>query len=141
MQAIIPLFRLKEILHNTYQEIMILPTGASRFEEALQMGFETCHYLKKLGNAVLGLPYVLASLSFSYEIFVLKFDNNHPVKSLQMAEFDHKAGYRHIDCAMVYDNEKEPRSCSRAMKAVGVVEATCEEIFELVMSMDGTRFE
>ncbi|KAF9625002.1 hypothetical protein IFM89_016998 [Coptis chinensis] len=34
-----------------------------------------------------------------------------------------------------------PRSCSRAMKAVGVVEATCEEIFELVMSMDGTRFE
>lgn len=35
----------------------------------------------------------------------------------------------------------QPRSCSRAMKAVGVVEGTCEEIFELVMSMDGTRFE
>ncbi|KAL9451056.1 hypothetical protein AB3S75_012746 [Citrus x aurantiifolia] len=34
-----------------------------------------------------------------------------------------------------------PRSCSRAMKAVGVVEASCEEIFELVMSMDGTRYE
>ncbi|KAM6556495.1 hypothetical protein CsatB_003514 [Cannabis sativa] len=34
-----------------------------------------------------------------------------------------------------------PRSCSRAMKAVGVVEASCEQIFELVMSMDGTRFE
>ncbi|XP_043694944.1 protein ENHANCED DISEASE RESISTANCE 2-like isoform X2 [Telopea speciosissima] len=34
-----------------------------------------------------------------------------------------------------------PRSCSRAMKAEGVVEATCEEIFELVMNMDGTRFE
>ncbi|XP_031282490.1 protein ENHANCED DISEASE RESISTANCE 2 isoform X2 [Pistacia vera] len=34
-----------------------------------------------------------------------------------------------------------PRSCSRAMKAVGVVEASCEELFELVMSMDGTRFE
>ncbi|KAJ0252681.1 Protein ENHANCED DISEASE RESISTANCE 2-like [Hirschfeldia incana] len=34
-----------------------------------------------------------------------------------------------------------PRSCSRAMKAVGVVEATCEEIFKLVMSMDGTRYE
>ncbi|XP_028759477.1 protein ENHANCED DISEASE RESISTANCE 2 isoform X1 [Neltuma alba] len=34
-----------------------------------------------------------------------------------------------------------PRTCSRAMKAVGVVEATCEEIFGLVMSMDGTRFE
>ncbi|KAL0297480.1 UNVERIFIED_CONTAM: protein ENHANCED DISEASE RESISTANCE 2 [Sesamum radiatum] len=34
-----------------------------------------------------------------------------------------------------------PKSCSRAMKAVGVVEATCEEIFELVMNMDGTRCE
>ncbi|KAF7139653.1 hypothetical protein RHSIM_Rhsim07G0137200 [Rhododendron simsii] len=34
-----------------------------------------------------------------------------------------------------------PKSCSRAMKAVGVVEATCEEIFELVMSMDATRFD
>ncbi|XP_040986151.1 protein ENHANCED DISEASE RESISTANCE 2-like [Juglans microcarpa x Juglans regia] len=34
-----------------------------------------------------------------------------------------------------------PRSCSRAMKAVGVVEGTCEEIFELIMSMGGTRFE
>ncbi|CAA7406505.1 unnamed protein product [Spirodela intermedia] len=34
-----------------------------------------------------------------------------------------------------------PRSCSRAMKAVGVVEAPCDSIFELVMSMDGTRFE
>ncbi|KAL9246981.1 hypothetical protein vseg_020457 [Gypsophila vaccaria] len=34
-----------------------------------------------------------------------------------------------------------PRSCSRAMKAVGVVEASCEEIFKLVMSMDSTRFE
>ncbi|KAI5656440.1 hypothetical protein M9H77_25233 [Catharanthus roseus] len=34
-----------------------------------------------------------------------------------------------------------PKSCSRAMKAVGVVEATCEETFELVMSMDATRFE
>lgn len=34
-----------------------------------------------------------------------------------------------------------PKSCSRAMKAVGVVEASCEEIFDLVMSMDGTRSE
>lgn len=34
-----------------------------------------------------------------------------------------------------------PRSCSRAMKAVGVVEASCEDIFELVMGMDETRFE
>ncbi|PKA66386.1 hypothetical protein AXF42_Ash007083 [Apostasia shenzhenica] len=34
-----------------------------------------------------------------------------------------------------------PRSCSRAMKAVGVVEATCEEIFESVMCMDENRFE
>ncbi|XP_058103831.1 protein ENHANCED DISEASE RESISTANCE 2-like isoform X2 [Magnolia sinica] len=34
-----------------------------------------------------------------------------------------------------------PWTCSRAMKAVGVVEASCEAIFELVMSMDRTRFE
>ncbi|XP_072962181.1 protein ENHANCED DISEASE RESISTANCE 2-like isoform X2 [Typha angustifolia] len=34
-----------------------------------------------------------------------------------------------------------PRSCTRAMKAVGVVEASCEAIFELIMSMDATRFE
>ncbi|CAK7356013.1 unnamed protein product [Dovyalis caffra] len=34
-----------------------------------------------------------------------------------------------------------PRSCSRAMKAVGVVEASCEEIFELIMSMDATRWD
>ncbi|PSS01309.1 Protein ENHANCED DISEASE RESISTANCE like [Actinidia chinensis var. chinensis] len=34
-----------------------------------------------------------------------------------------------------------PKSCSRAMKAVGVVEGSCEEIFELVMRMDATRFE
>ncbi|XP_024986000.1 protein ENHANCED DISEASE RESISTANCE 2-like [Cynara cardunculus var. scolymus] len=34
-----------------------------------------------------------------------------------------------------------PKSCSRAMKATGVVEASCEEIFELVMSMDGRRSE
>ncbi|KAH9687018.1 hypothetical protein KPL70_014609 [Citrus sinensis] len=33
------------------------------------------------------------------------------------------------------------RSCSRAMKAVGVMKASCEEIFELVMSMDGTRYK
>ncbi|GLT37664.1 hypothetical protein SLA2020_119680 [Shorea laevis] len=29
-----------------FQDIMILPTGASRFEEALQMGSETYHHLK-----------------------------------------------------------------------------------------------
>ncbi|XP_047325378.1 protein ENHANCED DISEASE RESISTANCE 2-like isoform X2 [Impatiens glandulifera] len=34
-----------------------------------------------------------------------------------------------------------PKSYSRAMKAVGVVDASCEEIFELIMSMDATRFE
>ncbi|XP_075505993.1 protein ENHANCED DISEASE RESISTANCE 2-like isoform X4 [Primulina tabacum] len=34
-----------------------------------------------------------------------------------------------------------PKSCSRAMKAVGVVDATCEEIFELVMRMDAKRCE
>ncbi|KAH7514803.1 hypothetical protein FEM48_Zijuj11G0129400 [Ziziphus jujuba var. spinosa] len=41
----------------------------------------------------------------------------------------------------LFDVDYLPRSCSRAMKAVGVVEGTCEEIFELVMSMDGSRFE
>ncbi|KAK9218347.1 hypothetical protein WN943_006984 [Citrus x changshan-huyou] len=40
----------------------------------------------------------------------------------------------------VFFNAKKPRSCSRAMKAVGVMKASCEEIFELVMSMDGTRY-
>ncbi|KAG5573651.1 hypothetical protein H5410_063417 [Solanum commersonii] len=39
------------------------------------------------------------------------------------------------------DGDLLPKSCSRAMKAVGVVEASCEDIFELVMSMDATRFE
>ncbi|KAL8112768.1 hypothetical protein AgCh_020174 [Apium graveolens] len=34
-----------------------------------------------------------------------------------------------------------PKSCSRAMKAVGVVDATCEEVFELVMGIDTSRFE
>ncbi|AQK61262.1 protein ENHANCED DISEASE RESISTANCE 2 isoform X1 [Zea mays] len=33
------------------------------------------------------------------------------------------------------------RGCSRAMRAVGVVEATCEAIFGLIMSMDVTRYE
>ncbi|KAF5446808.1 hypothetical protein F2P56_032409 [Juglans regia] len=32
--------------HLSIQEIMILPIGASRFEEALQMGSETYHHLK-----------------------------------------------------------------------------------------------
>ncbi|GAY66512.1 hypothetical protein CUMW_249340 [Citrus unshiu] len=42
----------------------------------------------------------------------------------------------------VFFNAKKPRSCSRAMKAVGVMKAaSCEEIFEFVMSMDGTRYE
>ncbi|KAL7182396.1 hypothetical protein ACSBR1_041158 [Camellia fascicularis] len=41
----------------------------------------------------------------------------------------------------VFFNAKMPKSCSKAMKAVGVVEATCEEVFELVMSMNATRFE
>ncbi|CAN6486988.1 unnamed protein product [Victoria cruziana] len=34
-----------------------------------------------------------------------------------------------------------PRSCSTSMKAVGVVEASCEAVFELVMGMDARRFE
>ncbi|ONK79922.1 uncharacterized protein A4U43_C01F11850 [Asparagus officinalis] len=35
-----------------------------------------------------------------------------------------------------------PSSCSKAMKAVGVIEATSEAIFELIISMDcSTRFE
>eukprot|EP01018_Ginkgo_biloba_P007719 Gb_07652 [translate_table: standard] len=34
-----------------------------------------------------------------------------------------------------------PQSCSRAMKVVGVVDATCEALYELVMGMDDTRYE
>lgn len=34
-----------------------------------------------------------------------------------------------------------PQSCSRAMKAVGVVDAPCDAIFKLVMGMDETRYE
>lgn len=57
--------------------------------------------------------------------------------------------YFHVDHILILFSQEpsftvlhmQPRSCSRAMKAVGVVEATCEEIFELVMSMDGTRYE
>ncbi|KAF5936475.1 hypothetical protein HYC85_027604 [Camellia sinensis] len=41
----------------------------------------------------------------------------------------------------VFFNARTPKSCSRAMRAVGVVEASCEEIFELVMSMDTTRWD
>ncbi|KAG6510291.1 hypothetical protein ZIOFF_028300 [Zingiber officinale] len=41
----------------------------------------------------------------------------------------------------IYTYDMQPRRYSKAMKAVGVVEATCEAIFELVMSMEGTRFE
>ncbi|URD98056.1 START domain containing protein [Musa troglodytarum] len=37
--------------------------------------------------------------------------------------------------------DRLPRSYSKAMKAVGVVDATSAAIFELIMSMDGTRFE
>lgn len=36
-----------DLIKSLYiQEIMILPIGASRFEEALQMGSETYHHLK-----------------------------------------------------------------------------------------------
>uniref|UniRef100_A0A0E0DVV8 START domain-containing protein n=1 Tax=Oryza meridionalis TaxID=40149 RepID=A0A0E0DVV8_9ORYZ len=40
-----------------------------------------------------------------------------------------------------YLDVRMARSCSRAMRAVGVVEATCESIFGLIMSMDVTRYE
>lgn len=39
----------------------------------------------------------------------------------------------------IYSKQQQPempKSCSRAMKVVGVVEASCENVFELVMSMD-----
>ncbi|KAJ8455684.1 hypothetical protein OPV22_035033 [Ensete ventricosum] len=38
-------------------------------------------------------------------------------------------------------NPVQPRRYSKTMKAVGVVDATCEAVFELVMTMDSTRFE
>lgn len=37
------------------QEFMILPTGANTFSEAMRMGSETYHYLKKVINAKFGL--------------------------------------------------------------------------------------
>ncbi|KAG2244395.1 hypothetical protein Bca52824_093768 [Brassica carinata] len=49
--------------------------------------------------------------------------------------------HRSSDFEELLEVDYLPRSCSRAMKAVGVVEATCEEVFELVMSMDGSRYE
>ncbi|URD98896.1 START domain containing protein [Musa troglodytarum] len=42
---------------------------------------------------------------------------------------------------LAFFNPVQPRRYSKTMKAVGVVDATCEAIFELVMTMDGTRFE
>ncbi|KAK6129921.1 hypothetical protein DH2020_036315 [Rehmannia glutinosa] len=48
---------------------------------------------------------------------------------------------RFLESIGAFFSAKMPKSCSRAMKAVGVVEATCEEIFELVMSMDAARCE
>ncbi|KAK7243172.1 hypothetical protein RIF29_37960 [Crotalaria pallida] len=41
---------------------------------------------------------------------------------LKMAEFDHKAGYRHIDFAMVYDNEKEIGEALKTLFSTGVVQ-------------------
>ncbi|KAJ4725666.1 Enolase [Melia azedarach] len=52
------------------QEIMILPTGASRFEEALQMGSETYHHLKK--NGVL-MDVMLVKMVVWLQIFLGKF--------------------------------------------------------------------
>lgn len=40
------LINLLRILFQYDQEIMILPVGAQRFEEAMQMGSETYHHLK-----------------------------------------------------------------------------------------------
>ncbi|AQK80050.1 Protein ENHANCED DISEASE RESISTANCE 2 [Zea mays] len=49
------------------------------------------------------------------------------------------------DCASLKNlwrlNTLYARSYSRAMRAVGVVEASCEAIFGLVMSMDASRYE
>ncbi|KAH0453856.1 hypothetical protein IEQ34_018180 [Dendrobium chrysotoxum] len=65
---------------------------------------------------------------FFLNLFLLLFKQQRLYASLRIFEELSEADYL-------------PRSCSRAMKAVGVVEATCEAIFELVMCMDGTRFE
>ncbi|RWW72458.1 hypothetical protein BHE74_00019751, partial [Ensete ventricosum] len=45
-----------------------------------------------------------------------------------------------VDLLAIF-NPVQPRRYSKTMKAVGVVDATCEAVFELVMTMDSTRFE
>jgi hypothetical protein len=49
------------------------------------------------------------------------------------------AGLRFFEEVPDFDNNTQSRIT--AMKVVGVIEATCEQIFELIMGMDETRYE
>ncbi|KAE8777823.1 protein ENHANCED DISEASE RESISTANCE 2-like [Hordeum vulgare] len=57
------------------------------------------------------------------------------------SQFSSKKNWRLLRCQNGKSKFLPLISCSRAMRAVGVVEATCEAIFGLVMSMDVTRYE
>jgi enolase len=48
-----------------FQEFMILPTGASSFTEAMKMGSETYHHLKKVINKKYGIDGEFGSCSFN----------------------------------------------------------------------------
>ncbi|KAH6824471.1 ENHANCED DISEASE RESISTANCE 2 [Perilla frutescens var. hirtella] len=74
-----------------------------------------------------------------------EFDSNLPNHNYNSQAFSRKY-WRLLQCQnglRIFEEPLEvdflPKSCSRAMKAVGVVEATCEETFELIMRMDATR--
>ncbi|CAN6692876.1 unnamed protein product [Malus baccata var. baccata] len=49
------------------QEIMILPIGASKFEEALQMGSETYHHLKVLFTSTVDFGDYIPCIAFNDE--------------------------------------------------------------------------
>ena len=71
------------------QEIMILPTGAATFSEAMKMGSEVYHHLKSLIKAKYGLD---ATAVGDEGGFAPNFQNNQEAIDLLVASID-KAGY------------------------------------------------
>jgi len=66
-------------------------------------------------------------------------DNNHAYSRKNWRLLRCQNGLRIFE--ELVEVEYHARSCSQAMRAVGVVEASCEAIFGLVMGMDVTRYE